>query len=210
MRTKDRKKIEALIGKRKNQILDAAISIFAKEGFDRANTEEIAKLARLGKGTIYRYFKNKEELFLSVVDRGLDELRIAILIEVNKVEDPVRKIENAVRAYLAFFEENDELVRILIHEQSSFGKRITERYFEHYYGNVDRIEKIFEAAVGAGLLKEMDIDIVIGVLTGVLNGLVFMWELEGRKYRLLDRAPLVLKIFFTGVIKDEKRRKEYE
>ncbi len=210
MRTKDRKKIEALIGKRKNQILDAAISIFAKEGFDRANTEEIAKLARLGKGTIYRYFKNKEELFLSVVDRGLDELKIAILIEVNKVEDPVRKIENAVRAYLAFFEENDELVRILIHEQSSFGKRITERYFEHYYGNVDRIEKMFEAAVGAGLLKEIDIDIVIGVLTGVLNGLVFMWELEGRKYRLLDRAPLVLKIFFTGVIKDEKRRKEYE
>lgn len=210
MRTKDRKKIEALIGKRKNQILDAAISIFAKEGFDRANTEEIAKLARLGKGTVYRYFKNKEELFLSVVDRGLDELRIAILREVNKVEDPVRKIESAVRAYLAFFEENDELVRILIHEQSSFGKRITERYFEHYYGNVDRIEKIFEAAVGAGLLKEMDIDIVIGVLTGVLNGLVFMWELEGRKYRLLDRAPLVLKIFFTGVIKDEKRRKEYE
>ncbi len=210
MRTKDRKKIEALIGKRKNQILDAAISIFAKEGFDRANTEEIAKLARLGKGTVYRYFKNKEELFLSVVDRGLDELRIAILMEVNKVEDPVRKIENAVRAYLAFFEENDELVRILIHEQSSFGKRITERYFEHYYGNVDRIEKIFEAAVGAGLLKEMDIDIVIGVLTGVLNGLVFMWELEGRKYRLVDRAPLVLKIFFTGVIKDERRRKEYE
>lgn len=210
MRTKDRKKIEALIGKRKNQILDAAISIFAKEGFDRANTEEIAKLARLGKGTVYRYFKNKEELFLSVVDRGLDELRIAISREVNKVEDPVRKIESAVRAYLAFFEENDELVRILIHEQSSFGKRITERYFEHYYGNVDRIEKVFEAAVGAGLLKEMDIDIVIGVLTGVLNGLVFMWELEGRKYRLLDRAPLVLKIFFTGVIKDEKRRKEYE
>ena len=210
MRTKDRKKIEALIGKRKNQILDAAISIFAKEGFDRANTEEIAKLARLGKGTVYRYFKNKEELFLSVVDRGLDELRIAILMEVNKVEDPVRKIENAVRAYLAFFEENDELVRILIHEQSSFGKRITERYFEHYYGNVDRIEKMFEAAVGAGLLKEIDIDIVIGVLTGVLNGLVFMWELEGRKYRLVDRAPLVLKIFFTGVIKDERRRKEYE
>ncbi len=210
MRTKDRKKIEALIGKRKNQILDAAISVFAKEGFDRANTEEIAKLARLGKGTIYRYFKNKEELFLSVVDRGLDELRIAILREVNKVEDPVRKIESTVRGYLAFFGENDELVRILIHEQSSFGKRITERYFEHYYGNVDRIEKIFKAAVGAGLLREMDIDIVIGVLTGVLNGLVFMWELEGRKYRLLDKAPLVLKIFFTGVIKDERRRKEYE
>ena len=140
MRTKNTKKIKTLVERRKNQILDVASLIFSKEGFAKANTDEIAKRANLGKGTIYRYFKNKKELFLSVVDRGLDKLKDSILIEVEKTDDPLKKIENAIKAYLSFFEKNRNLIGILIHEQSSFQKRIAKRYFEHYYGNVKRIK----------------------------------------------------------------------
>ena len=210
MRTKDRKKIKALIGTRRNQILDAAGLIFSKEGFARANTDEIAKAANLGKGTVYRYFKNKRELFLSVVDRGLDKLKDAILMGVEKTDDPLKKIENAIKTYLSFFEKNRHLIGILIHEQSSFQQRIAKRYFEHYYGNVDRIKKTFKAGIEQGLIKEIDIESAISVLTSILNGLIYMWQVEGKKYRLLDRVPIVMKIFFTGIIKDEKRREEYE
>jgi len=210
MRTKDRKKAKARIEQRRNQILDVASLIFSKEGFDKANTDEIAKKANLGKGTIYRYFKNKRDLFLCVVDRGLDKLKSAILIEVEKTKDPLKKIENAIKTYLSFFEKNSNLIGVLIHEQSSFQKRIAERYFEHYYGNIDRIRQTFKAGIEQGLIKDMDIESTISVLTSLLNGLIYMWQVEGRKYRLLDRVPVVLKIFFTGVIKDEKRRKDYE
>ena len=99
MRTKDKRKVRALVEKRENQILDAAISVFSRDGFDRANTDRIAKVAKLGKGTIYRYFKNKEELFFSVVDRGLDELRNEMLREVNKGKTSLKKIENAGKAH---------------------------------------------------------------------------------------------------------------
>ena len=64
MRRKDPKKMKTLVERRRNQILDAASLIFSKEGFAKANTDEIAKAANLGKGTIYRYFKNKRTLFL--------------------------------------------------------------------------------------------------------------------------------------------------
>ncbi|OPX28313.1 MAG: hypothetical protein B1H08_06120 [Candidatus Omnitrophica bacterium 4484_171] len=210
MRAKDRKKIEARIEQRKNQILDAASLIFSKEGFVKANTDEIAKAANLGKGTIYRYFKNKRDLFLSVVDRGLDKLKDAILIEVEKTDDPLKKIESAIKTYLSFFEKNSNLIGILIHEQSSFQKRIAKRYFEHYYGNVDRIKQTFKAGIEQSLIKDMDIDSLISVYASILNGLVYMWQIEGRKYRLIDKVPIVTKIFLTGVIKDEKRRKGYE
>ena len=210
MRAKDRKKIEARIEQRKNQILDAASLIFSKEGFVKANTDEIAKAANLGKGTIYRYFKNKRELFLSVVDRGLDKLKDAILTEVEKTEDPLKKIENAIKTYLSFFEKNSNLIGILIHEQSSFQKRIAKRYFEHYYGNVDRIKQTFKAGIDQNLIKDIDIDSLISVYTSMLNGLIYMWQIEGRKYRLIDKVPIVTKIFLTGIIKNEKRRQEYE
>jgi len=210
MRAKDRKKIEARIEQRKNQILDAASLIFSKEGFVKANTDEIAKAANLGKGTIYRYFKNKRDLFLSVVDRGLDKLKDAILIEVEKTDDPLKKIESAIKTYLSFFEKNSNLIGILIHEQSSFQKRIAKRYFEHYYGNVDRIKQTFRTGIEQGLIKDMDIDSLISVYVSILNGLVYMWQIEGRKYQLIDKVPIVTKIFFTGIIKDGKRRKGYE
>jgi len=210
MRTKNTKKIKTLVERRKNQILDVASLIFSKEGFAKANTDEIAKRANLGKGTIYRYFKNKKELFLSVVDRGLDKLKDAILIEVEKTDDPLKKIENAIKAYLSFFEKNRNLIGILIHEQSSFQKRIAKRYFEHYYGNVDRIKQTFKTGIEQGLIKDMDMDSLISVYASILNGLIYMWQVEGRKYRLQDRVLIVLKIFFTGVIKDKKRRKDYE
>jgi len=196
MRTKNTKKMKTLVERRRNQILDVASLIFSNEGFAKANTDEIAKVANLGKGTIYRYFKNKRELFLSVVDRGLDKLKDAILTEVEKTEDPLKKIENAIRTYLSFFEKNRNLIGILIHEQSSFQQRIAKRYFEHYYGNVDRIKKTFKTGIEQRLIKEIDIESAISVLTSILNGLIYMWHLEGEKYRLLDRVPIVIKIFF--------------
>ena len=210
MRSKYPKKMKVLVERRKNQILDAASLVFSKEGFAKANTDQIAKAANLGKGTIYRYFNSKKDLFLSAVDRGLDKLRDEILREVEKTEDPLKKIENAIKTYLFFFEKNRNLIGVLIHEQSSFQKRIAKRYFEHYYGNVDRIKQTFKAGIKQGLIKDMDIDSVISVYTSMLNGLIYMWQIESRKYRLVDKAPIVTKIFLTGIIKDEKRRKEYE
>ncbi|RLG29649.1 hypothetical protein DRN98_08200 [Methanosarcinales archaeon] len=202
--------MKTLVERRKKQILDVASLIFSKNGFSRANTDEIARAANLGKGTIYRYFKNKKELFLSVVDRGLDKLKDAILIEVEKSDDPLKKIENAIKTYLSFFEKNKNLIGILIHEQSSFQKRIAERYFEHYYGNVDRIRQTFKAGIEQGLIKDMDVESVISVYTSMLNGLIYMWQIDGKNYRLLDRASVVTKIFLTGIIKDKKRKEEYE
>ena len=210
MKAKDRKKIEARIEQRKKQILDAATIVFSEKGYNRANTDEIAKKAGLGKGTLYRYFKNKKDIFFSVVDRGLDRLKENMLKEVENIQDPLKRIERAIRTLLSFFEENSDLVGMLIHEQSSFQKRIARRYFEHYYGKVERIKRTFKEAIAQGLIKNIDIETAISVLTSMLNGLIYMWQFEGRKYSLKDKAPVIIKIFFTGIIKDEKRRKKYE
>ncbi|MCK4936048.1 MAG: TetR/AcrR family transcriptional regulator, partial [Elusimicrobiales bacterium] len=105
MKIKGDDKMKILIENRKKQILDAAVIVFSKDGFSRANTDDIAKRAKLGKGTVFRYFKNKKILFCSVVDRGLDSLKNEIMSEIEKVSDPLEKIEKIIESYLSFFEK---------------------------------------------------------------------------------------------------------
>ena len=207
---KKKEKNENLIKKRKNQILDAAEILFSKYGFAKTTTDKIMQLAKLGKGTIYRYFKNKKDIFFAVVDRGLDRLKEEMLKNTEKIDDVLKRIEIAVKTYLSFFEKNANLVNILLHEQAGFQERIAKRYLEHYHGNIERVKATFKKGISQKLIKNIDIETTIGILTSILNGLIYRWKIEGKKFRLTQKAPLILKIFFTGIVRDKKRRREYE
>jgi AcrR family transcriptional regulator len=200
---------DSLVGSRKNQILDAAIIVFSKDGFAGASTDLIAEKAGLGKGTLYRYFENKEQLFLSAVDRGLEKLREA-MFNLKEISNPLEKLEAAIRTYLTFHDNNPALVDMQIHEQSTFGDRIRDKYLKHYYGNVDKMKQTFRNAIDLGLIKNIDIDGTMSILTSILNGLIYAWHIEGKKYKLSSKIPIACKVFFTGIVKDEKIRGKYE
>lgn len=210
MKKQDRQKHRQLIEKRRNQILDAAREEFSTHGFARTTIDQVAHRAALGKGTIYQYFKNKKTLFLALGERGMDRLKDRILEGIEKESDPVKRIEIAVKTHLSFFEDNLELAVILMQEQSEFRKKIQKRYFQHYYGRINKTREIFRLAVKEGLVKDIDIDGMISILTSLLNGLIYMWQIEGMRYSLSSRLPVVLEVFFTGVLKDVKKRTEYE
>ena len=140
----------------------------------------------------------------------MDRLKDTVLVGIEKEEDPIKQVEIAIKTYLLFFQENSNLAGIFMHEQGEFKRETQKRYFEHYYGHVDMMKKIFRTAIKRGLFKDIDIENSKNVLISMLNGLVYMWQAEGMKYPLTDRIPMVLKIFFTGIIKDRKRKQKYE
>jgi AcrR family transcriptional regulator len=195
---------------RQKQILDAAAQVFSKKGFAVTQVDEIADLAGLGKGTVYRYFKDKKKLFLSVADKSIENVTDLALEAMAKEKEPSDKIEKAIKAYLGFFEKHSNLIGILIHEQSEFQKRIQKRYFERYYEHINKMEAVFKQGIAKGQIKKIDVRGAIAVLTNMLNGLIYMWGFEGKKGCLQDKTSLILKIFFTGIIKDDGRRKKYE
>ncbi|MEA2045906.1 MAG: TetR/AcrR family transcriptional regulator [Euryarchaeota archaeon] len=209
MRTKDPKKIEALIKKRRKQILGAALSVFSKKGFARTGMDEIALRAKLAKGTIYHYFKSKEALFLSVIDEGMENLEGLMLNTIKKENDPVKKIEEAIRTYLLFFQKNKDLIGVLTHERSEFRRRVKQKYLEHCYEHINKMEEIFRQGIRQGLLKKVDVRSAVAMLADIVNASIYMWALEGASYPLIDKLPIILKIYFTGILKDEKRRKAY-
>ena len=210
VRTKNKAKIRELYERRRGEILDAAGVVFSKNGFAKTTIDQIASQAGLGKGTVYQYFKSKKELFLSVGQEGVDKLKDEVLEEVEKEKDSIKKVEKAISAYLTFFEKNSNLVSIFMHEQSEFKKKVQKRYFEHYYGHINTMREIFKLAIKEKQIKDVNIDNAISVLIGMLNGLIYMWQIEGMRYSLQSKIPMILEIFFTGVLKDEKKRKQYE
>ena len=201
MKITDKAKKERLTQMRQKQILNVATCIFSEKGFARTQVDEIANLAGLGKGTVYRYFKDKKNLFLSVADRGIENLKDLVLEAMAKEKEPLDKIKKAIKAYLKFFEDNSSLIGILIHEQSEFQKRIQKRYFDHYYEHINKMEEVFRQGIAKGQIKKIDVKGAIGILTNMLNGLVYMWQIEGRKYPIVEKVPMLLKIYFSGIVK---------
>jgi len=209
MKIRDKAKKKELTEKRRKQILDAATGIFSMKGFASAQVDDIETLAGLGKGTVYRYFKYKNNIFLYVVDRGIESLKNLVLDSMAKEKEPLDKIKKAIETYLRFFEERSTLIGILIHEQSEFQKRIQKRYFAHYYEHINKMEEVFRQGIAKGQIKKIDVKGAIGILTNMLNGLVYMWQIEGRKYPIIKKLPMFLNIYFAGIIKDKQLRRVY-
>ena len=202
MRTKYTTKKKNLIRSRKKQILDAAVTVFSIKGFAKARVDEIAVRAGLGKGTIYRYFGSKEDIFFAVVDKGMNTLKGLILDAISEEEKPLKKIEKAIRVYLLFFQKNKDFVGILTQERSEFRKRVRQRYLEHYYEHINKMEEVFRKGIAQKVLKKVDVRSAVSMLNDMVNGTIYRWVLEGGNYPLIDKLPAIVNIYFTGIVKE--------
>src|SRR6478736_720697 len=81
---------------RQEQILAAAIELFAEHGYSDTDTQQLADKLRVGKGTIYRYFPSKRELFLAAADQVMRMMRERVDARMARIEDPLERITNGV------------------------------------------------------------------------------------------------------------------
>src|SRR5262245_31569887 len=117
--------------KRREAILDAAASLFAEHGYAETDTQLLVDRLGVGKGTLYRYFPSKRELFLAVADAVMRKMSERVDAAVARVADPLASIAEGIKAYLGFFAEHPEFVELLIQERAQFKDRKKPTYFEH-------------------------------------------------------------------------------
>jgi AcrR family transcriptional regulator len=121
---------------RRSEILEAATAVFARVGFADTDVQEIAALAGVGKGTVYRYFPSKEELFLATVDLGMRRLTTTVDSAASKAAEPFARIAAAIEAYLAYFDQHPEMIELFIQERAHFRHRQQATYFAHHDANI--------------------------------------------------------------------------
>ena len=190
---------------RREEILDAATRLFAERGYADTDTQWLADELHVGKGTLYRYFPSKQELFLAAVDRGMRMLCEHIDACVESVEDPAERIARVVYSYLGFFADHPELVELLIHERSQFKDRQTPTYFKHREANRERLRNIYRAYISEGQIRDMPVDRLLDVLGDLLYGTMFTNYFSGRQKSVEAQARDILDVIFHGILSDAGR-----
>lgn len=101
---------------KKNNLLQAATMIFAEKGYRSSSVDEIVEKADVAKGTFYYHFKSKEDLFLSLIDAGIEKLSGQMIAEAEKFHNPIQKVEAVIASQYKFFNNNQDICQMLLSE----------------------------------------------------------------------------------------------
>ena len=191
--------------RRRAEILDTATAVFAENGFAAADVQEIANKTGVGKGTVYRYFPSKEELFLAAVDHGMRNLKLAVDAAAASAKQPLDRIAEGVLAYLTFFDERPEIVELLVQERANFRDRQRPTYFVHREANMRPWQDLYGELIRSGTFREVPVDRIADVISDLLYGMMFTNYFAGRKASPASQCKDALDILFHGLLADSKR-----
>ena len=192
---------------RREEILDAAVKLFAQHGYPETDVQVLADNLGIGKGTVYRYFPSKQELFLAAVDRILRQLRAWIDERVLHIEEPLERITQAIRAFLGFFTEHPELVELVMQERAQFRDRKKPTWFVHRDANVERWRVLYRQLIADGRVRNVSVERITDVISDLCYGTMFTNYFNGPRKPLDEQADDIIDIVFNGILTAPERQR---
>ncbi len=188
------------LSERELQILEVAKVVFAEQGFHKATVDEIASRAGVAKGTVYLYFKSKDELFLKTLEFVFNEMMESVQVP-EEIQDPLERLKIGIRRYLEYLEEHKRLFGIILHDRVSSVRipaRSQERKLEIYKALEQRIIALMKKCIEAGYLKPINPLWLASAITGIISRFVVNSLVFSPNQKLTDLYPLILEIFLNG------------
>lgn len=165
---------------KREHILDAAYEVFSRKGYHRATIDEIIALADTGKGTVYNYFVNKEQLFYTLFRERSASFESALIEVAQSDLAPLAKVESVIGLFLRFLVKYADLWRVMMHDMRGFGEgqsNLTEAQREKYRAwfaqNIGIIEKVLQEGIQYGVIRPCDVPKAAYGLFSVIATLVF-------------------------------------
>ena len=193
------------LAKRREEILDAATELFAVHGYSAVDTQQLAEWLHVGKGTLYRCFPSKKELFLAAVDRVMRRLQVQLEASLARVDDPLEGVAEAAKTFLEFFAEHPRYVELLVQERALFKDRTTATYYEHRLRNVERWRELYRSLIAEGRVRDISVERITDVFSDLLYGTIFNNYFAGRSKPADEQARDVLDIVFCGIFSGAER-----
>jgi len=183
-------------------ILAAAERTFGRLGFHDAKMADIAAEAGVAAGTVYNYFKNKDEVFASILQRGQERV-LALQSGHAEVADPIERTRLRIRDTLAYLEEHGVLFAMFIRLggfTDYFQKRAVEDQCEHSYSEgVIRTQAVIREGVSRGQLRgDIPVEDLTALLMGLCDATIFAWSRAGCPPGLAARADTIVELFLRG------------
>lgn len=157
----------------KSKIVESALIAFSKYGYDRTRMDDIAEAAKVSKGTLYLYFRSKEELFYAISETNILRLKdqLATLMATRKEE----LVSNAEKFYENFHNETGQIFDKIFFEiiaESARNPKLKRMLYEHRLRIIDIVTEYLNSQVEKGLFaKDVDIKAISVGLVSLFNGL---------------------------------------
>ncbi len=186
-------------GDKRTAIIRAAISVFAHNGYFNSKVADIAREAGVADGTVYLYFKSKEEILHSIFARTVEAVADARK-QLDDISDPREKLRQIARLHLERLGADRDLAVVFQVELRGSTKFMEEFSAAGFAGYLALIRSTFEEGQRAGVFRpDLNAKIVAKILFGALDEMATNWILSPRRYKLAPMADQVLDIFLNGV-----------
>jgi TetR/AcrR family transcriptional regulator, fatty acid metabolism regulator protein len=170
-----RQKRSIMVDKRR-EIQNAAIDVFAKRGYNTASIKDIADKAGVATGTVYLYYKNKDDLLLQAMKYMLDSCLHDIRNRVVGITSPLDKIYAFYMMHMEMFTKRPSMARFLIVElrqsEEFYKKHPTYNPYEHY---VEYVVELLNQAIEEGLIKPFNPHTIAYSVIGFMDSLLTHW-----------------------------------
>jgi TetR/AcrR family transcriptional regulator, fatty acid metabolism regulator protein len=184
---------------KRDQILQAATRIFARDGFFNAQVADVARDAGVAAGTVYLYFKGKDDLLVSLFERtmrgAIDEARAAL----EGVTDPVERLRRIAKQHLHRLGADRDLAvvfQVEFRQTTKFMARFSETRLREYLG---LIRDAFVDGQHRGLFRaDINPTLAAKVLFGALDEMATNWVLSTRHYALADESDAIVDLIVSG------------
>lgn len=187
-------------GDKRARIVEAAIRVFADRGFHRATVAEVAREADVADGTIYLYFKNKDDLLACLFEERMAELNALMSAQLAQVDGALEQVRCFVKTHLRMVRERPALAQVLIVELRQSARLIKAHKATGFASYLDIIGGIVERGIADGSVRQgVDTRAIRRAIFGALDEVALSWLLGGRRFDLGKNAEQLADLFARGL-----------
>jgi len=187
--------------KTRDKILEVATTIFGKKGFRQATVDEIARSANKAKGSVYYYFKSKEELFIAVVKNELDTVKYELTQIAQEDDDSVSKLKKYMNARIQLLVpafNYHETLRSDVTDPIDFVESVKN---EFYFYDIEQVKIILKEGIENESFRDIDCTFVAELIEMVMRGLEIPFLLQNIHVEMQPRSEELFTILLDGLLK---------
>lgn len=191
--------------------MDAALRLFSERGYHNVSMQEIADKSEFSIGSLYKFFKNKEDLYRAMVLDRAYVFRDTLMKAIERPGDAVDRMKNYIRAKGEVFAANISMVRLYLEVTSGSRFNLKAGFDEEIQGIyedfMDRFASVFSEGIEKGLFHASDPYYMALAVEGLTNAFLFLWAEKPERHPYDKIIPFIEHILLEGILTGKARQR---